>query len=99
MGASQTLIRRIFFAEGMLISFSGAILGMLLGALVCWIQIQFGVVPLHAGGGSFIIDAYPVELQFMDFIYVFLLVLGIGLPAVWYPVRQIQRRYFEQKLA
>jgi lipoprotein-releasing system permease protein len=57
------------------------------------------VVPLHAGGGSFIIDAYPVELQFMDFIYVFLLVLGIGLPAVWYPVRQIQRRYFEQKLA
>ncbi len=99
MGAGQTLIRRIFFAEGMLISFSGAILGMLLGALVCWIQIQFGVVPLHAGGGSFIIDAYPVELQFMDFIYVFLLVLGIGLPAVWYPVRQIQRRYFEQKLA
>jgi len=98
MGADQTLIRRIFFAEGMLISFSGAILGMLLGALICWIQIQFGIVPLHAGGGSFIIDAYPVELQFMDFVYVFLLVLGIGLPAVWYPVRQIRKKYFEQKL-
>jgi lipoprotein-releasing system permease protein len=98
MGANETLIKRIFFAEGMLISFSGAIFGMLLGALICWIQIQFGIVPLHAGGGSFVIDAYPVELQFVDFLYVFLLVLGIGLPAVWYPVRQIKKKYFEQKL-
>jgi lipoprotein-releasing system permease protein len=97
MGAGEPLIKRIFFFEGMLISFSGAILGMLLGALICWIQIRFGLVPLQ-GGGSFIIDAYPVELQFMDFVYVFLLVLGIGLPAVWYPVRQIKRKYFEQKL-
>jgi lipoprotein-releasing system permease protein len=99
MGANETQIKRIFLAEGILISFSGAILGMLLGALICLIQIWFGVVPLHAGGGSFIIEAYPVELQFRDFVYVFLLVLGIGLPAVWYPVRQIKKKYFEQKLA
>jgi lipoprotein-releasing system permease protein len=98
MGANETLIKRIFLAEGFLITFSGAILGMLLGGLICLIQIWFGVVPLHAGGGSFIIEAYPVELQFIDFVYVFLLVLGIGLPAVWYPVRQIKKKYFEQKL-
>ena len=83
----------------MLISFSGAILGMILGTLICLIQIVFKVVPLHAGGGSFIIDAYPVELQLIDFVYVFLLVIGIGLPTVWYPVRQIKKKYFEQKLA
>lgn len=98
MGANETLIKRIFFAEGLLISFSGAILGMLLGALICWVQIQFGIVPLQAGGGSFLIEAYPVEIQFIDLVYVFLLVLGIGLPAVWYPVRQIKTKYFEQKL-
>ena len=98
MGADETLIKRIFLAEGIMISFSGAILGMLLGALICLIQIWFGVVPLHAGGGSFVIEAYPVELQAIDFVYVFLLVLGIGLPAVWYPVRQIKKKYFEQKL-
>lgn len=99
MGASEKLIRRIFFAEGLLISLSGAIIGMALGALICWVQIQFGVVPLHAGGGSFVVDAYPVEMQLIDFVYVLLLVLGIGFPAVWYPVRQIKKRYFEQKLA
>lgn len=98
MGASETLIKRIFFAEGILISFSGAILGMILGTLICFVQIQFGIVPLNAGGGSFVIDAYPVELQFIDFIYVLLLVLAIGLPAVWYPVHQIKKKYFEQKL-
>lgn len=98
LGADDKLIRRIFFAEGMLISFSGAIFGMILGAVVCLVQIFFGVVPLHAGGGSFIIDAYPVQLQLIDFIYVFLIVLGIGLPTVWYPVRQIKRKYFEQRL-
>lgn len=99
LGASDKLIRRIFFAEGMLISFSGAILGMILGTLICLIQIVFKVVPLHAGGGSYIIDAYPVELQLIDFVYVFLLVIGIGLPTVWYPVRQIKKKYIEQKLA
>lgn len=99
MGANETLIKRIFFTEGMLISLSGAIFGMLFGALVCWIQIQFGIVPLHAGGGSFIVEAYPVDLQIRDFVYVFLLVLGIGLPAVWYPVKQINKKYFSAKLA
>jgi len=98
MGANETLIKRIFLAEGFLITFSGAILGMLLGAMICLIQIWFGVVPLHASGGSFIIEAYPVELQAIDFVYVLLLVLAIGLPAVWYPVRQIKKKYFEQKL-
>jgi lipoprotein-releasing system permease protein len=98
MGANEILIKRIFFAEGFLITFSGAILGMLLGALICWVQIQFGIVPLHAGGGSFVVDAYPVELQFIDFVYVFLMVLAIGLPAVWYPIHQIKKKYFEQKL-
>lgn len=99
LGADNTLIKRIFFAEGMLISLSGAVFGLLLGALVCAAQIIFGLVPLQAGGGSFIVDAYPVELQIADFMYVFLMVVGIGLPAVWYPVRQIKQKYFEQKLA
>jgi lipoprotein-releasing system permease protein len=98
MGANETLIKRIFFAEGFLITFSGAILGMILGALICWVQIQFGVVPLHSGGGSFVVEAYPVELQFIDFVYVLLMVIGIGLPAVWYPIHQIKKKYFEQKL-
>jgi len=95
LGADEKLIRRIFFVEGLLISVFGAFLGMLLGALICQVQIVFGIVPLHAGGGSFVIDSYPVELQWIDFLYVSILVLAISLPAVWYPVRQINKKYLK----
>lgn len=99
MGADPPLIKRIFMAEGMLISLSGAILGLMLGGLVCWLQWQFGLVPLEGGSESFIIDAYPVEMQVTDFVYVFLTVFIIGLLAAWYPVRQISTKYLHQKLA
>ncbi|MFO7924665.1 MAG: FtsX-like permease family protein [Bacteroidales bacterium] len=91
MGASERLIRRIFLFEGWMISAVGAFAGLLLGLLICVVQMKFGVVKLH-GSGSFIIDAYPVEIQFPDFIYVFLTVLLIGFFAALIPVRYISKR-------
>lgn len=99
MGAGNRLIKRIFLTEGMMISFSGAILGLTLGALVCWIQQRYGVIPLKGGSGSFIIDAYPVQMQVMDFVRVFLTVFIIGFAAAWYPVRQISKKYLAEKLS
>lgn len=99
MGADHPLIKRIFMAEGLLISLSGAIFGLLLGGFICWLQQQLGLVPLEGGSESFVIDAYPVEMRATDFIYVFLTVFAIGLLAAWYPVRQISGKYLQQKLA
>lgn len=101
MGASKKLIRRIFFTEGLLITLAGALAGMLLGALVCWIQIQFGIVPLQAGSetGTFVIDAYPVQMQAMDFLKVLLIILIIGVPASWIPAQRIAIAYLNQRLA
>jgi lipoprotein-releasing system permease protein len=99
MGASNKLIKRIFLTEGLLISLSGAFLGILLGAVICWIQQRYGVIKLEAGSGSFVIDAYPVKMQVKDFMYVFLTVLAIGYAAAWYPVRQISRKYLQMKLS
>ncbi len=99
MGADPILIKRIFLVEGLLISLSGAIFGLILGGVICWIQQQFGLVPLESGSESFVIDAYPVEIRATDFLYVFLTVFVIGLLAAWYPVRQISRKYLQQKLA
>ncbi|MCF8303762.1 MAG: ABC transporter permease [Bacteroidales bacterium] len=94
MGASNKLIRQIFLVEGLMISLSGAILGLLLGALISWLQIEFGLVQLQAGA-TFIIDAYPVEMQLMDFVYVFITVFLIGIAAAWFPVRQISKKYLQ----
>jgi lipoprotein-releasing system permease protein len=99
LGAGPPLIKRIFMVEGLMISLSGAILGLLLGGLICWLQQQFGIVPLEGGSESFVIDAYPVEMRAKDFLFVFLTVFGIGLLAAWYPVRQVSRKYLHLKLA
>ena len=91
MGASQLLIRRIFLAEGVMISLIGALLGLTLGAFVCWLQIRFGLIRLGSADSSFVVNAYPVNMQIIDFIVVFLTVLAIGFAAAWYPVYNIKK--------
>lgn len=96
LGATNPLIRRIFLFEGLLISVIGVILGLIIGTFICFLQDKFHLVKLH-GSGSFIIDAYPVVLQPMDFIYVFLTVFLIGFLASYLPVRRISKRYLYQQ--
>jgi len=98
MGADDTSIRKIFLSEGMLISLIGAIAGIALGALICWLQQHYGIVKLQGGSGAFIIDAYPVKMKFTDFIWVFITVFLIGFAATWYPVCKIAGKLRDQKL-
>ena len=98
MGANNKLIRKIFLVEGMMISLLGGILGLLLGGVITWLQMEFGLLRLGPGEGSFVVDYYTVDMQFMDFVYIFLTVALIGLISAWMPVRQISRKYFMQKL-
>jgi lipoprotein-releasing system permease protein len=67
MGANKKLIRDIFLAEGALISFTGAIMGLLLGGIICWLQLQFGLVSM--GMQSSVTESYPVKIVFSDFLY------------------------------
>jgi len=90
MGAPNKLIRNIFLLEGWLISIIGAFGGLLLGALISWIQQQFGIIRFPE---TFIVTNYPVEMQIMDFIYVFFTVVMIGFVASWYPVRYITKKH------
>jgi lipoprotein-releasing system permease protein len=88
MGAGINQIRRIFMLEGLMITLSGAIGGLVLGFLVCLAQMKFGFVKL-GGSGSFVIDAYPVKMEGLDFVYVFITVLVIGIFAAWFPAKKI----------
>jgi lipoprotein-releasing system permease protein len=98
MGANNQLIKRIFLFEGIMISIGGALLGMLLGGLISWVQQEFGLISLGGGGGTFVVDAYPVQIKAMDFLIVFATVITLGLLAAWYPVKQISSKYLQQKL-
>jgi len=88
MGASKKVIRRIFLIEGIMISLSGALLGIILGGLVSWLQMRFGIIGIQAEG-TFIIDAYPVYVKAIDFLLVTITVFGIGLLASVLPVKNI----------
>ncbi len=91
MGASQGLIQRIFLLEGVLISFIGALVGLTLGGIICWIQIRFGLIRLGSADSSFVVSAYPVYMQITDFIVVFMTVMAIGFLAACYPVYNIKK--------
>ena len=92
LGASNKQISQIFMFEGRMIAAAGAVLGIILGLLLCWIQIQFGVVSLGRSSGSFVVDAYPVSVHASDIALVFVTVLVVGWIAVWYPVRHLSKR-------
>ena len=91
LGAAQPLVKRIFLVEGWLISVIGACSGLLLGAILCFLQLKFGWVRLGSPGSTFVVSAYPVHMQIMDFVFVFVTVILIGLVATWYPVYNIRK--------
>ncbi len=84
MGAEIKTIQRIFMYEGILITVIGATIGLVLGTLICIIQIKYKIVPMSEG---FVVDAYPVSLLLSDYISILACVLIIGFLASWYPVR------------
>ncbi|MCI6120142.1 MAG: FtsX-like permease family protein [Prevotella sp.] len=92
LGATDKQIVRVFLFEGRMISTIGALAGIAVGLLLCWIQQRWGVVGLGRSSGSFIIDSYPVSVHPEDVIIIFFTVLAVGYSAVWYPVRYFSKR-------
>ena len=95
LGASNKQVSRIFLFEGRMIAVAGAVIGILLGLLLCWLLQRFGLVALGSSSGSFVVDAYPVSVQLTDIILVFITVVAVGWLAVWYPVRHLSKRLLQ----
>lgn len=81
LGANNSFIKLIFFSEGIFISLSGCILGIVTGLLFCVLQIKYGIVKMD--GTDLITDTYPVKMKPSDFFLVFGTVLIISIIASW----------------
>ena len=92
LGANEHQITRIFLFEGRMISTIGAVVGILVGLLLWWLQQQFGLVRLGSSEGSFVVDAYPVSVHPWDIVLIFFTVIAVGYLSVWYPVRYFAKR-------
>ncbi len=92
LGATEQQITRIFLFEGRMISAIGAVLGIILGLLLCWLQQQYGIVRLGSSEGSFVVNAYPVSVHPWDILLIFITVISVGFLSVRYPVRYFSKR-------
>ena len=92
LGATDAQICTIFRLEGHIISLAGALLGLTLGAVLCWIQQEFGLVTMGDSEGSFIVEAYPVSVYLTDILLVLVTVLVVGWLAIWYPVKYLANK-------
>ena len=92
MGAPDETIARIFLFEGWLISFSGIVIGLLLGVGISFLQQRYGLLKLGGTPGAYLVDAYPVIVKLTDVVLTFLIVCMICLSTIIYPIRNLKKR-------
>jgi len=92
LGATDSQICSVFRLEGHIISLAGALLGLLLGGVLCWVQQEYGIVTMGDSEGSFIIETYPVSVYWTDILLILVTVLVVGWLAIWYPVRYLSKK-------
>ena len=87
LGAPDGLLRRIFLAEGWLVSLLGMAIGLILGIVIVLLQQRFGLVPMP---GNFAVSSYPVALKFSDILWTVIGVAGVGFLMALIPSRKLE---------
>ncbi|MEQ1584262.1 MAG: FtsX-like permease family protein [Cyclobacteriaceae bacterium] len=96
LGSHDHLIRKIFLSEGALIAFIGAIAGLVLGGVICWLQDTFGLVGM--GMENAIVSNYPVKMRLADFVLTSGVIIFITILVSFYPARLAARSYSIESL-
>lgn len=92
LGMTRKRIGRIFLFEGVLVSLIGALVGLVIGILLCLGQQHYGWLKFP---GNFSIQYYPVEIQTGNLVLIFFTVLVIGIGASWLPLRLLPKKFFQ----
>ncbi len=91
IGLSHYQIKMVFFLNGLLTSFMGLFIGLLLGGILSWIQIEYGIVKF--GDGLTSIEAYPIKLIATDFLKVTAMVSLVCLISSLVPLIGFKKRF------
>jgi lipoprotein-releasing system permease protein len=91
LGATPTLIRNIFLAEGALISFLGAVAGLIIGGLLCYLQDTVGLVGM--GMENAIVANYPVDIRATDFLLTIAVIILVSAIVSFRPAVLASRAY------
>lgn len=91
MGADQTIIRKVFLTEGALVAVIGTIIGLALGAVLCLLQENFGLVSM--GMENSVTEGYPVKMIFSDFLFITIAMIGITFLVSYRPAQVATRTF------
>lgn len=91
MGMPARSIRRIFFAQGVVIGVVGTGIGLVLGLFTAWAVDAYHLIPLEST--VYFIDHLPVATQPADVTLIVLASLGIAALATIYPAAQAAKLY------
>lgn len=87
-GTPRKFVFRIFFFEGLLISGRGIFFGLILGYLVCFLQIKFSLITMPNSNG----EAFPVNVTWGDGVLIFILVSILAIFFSYFPVKYLIRK-------
>jgi len=93
LGAPRRMIMQIFLISGMIIAIGGGLAGLSIGGLISWGQETYGWIKFPTSG-SFIVEAYPVDIQLSDFLIVGIGFVFAGFLTSVYPVLRMKRMFF-----
>lgn len=80
LGVSRRGIGEIFRLQSLYITFLGGIIGIMIGIVLCLLQMQYGFIKLNGDEADLVISSYPVALKFKDII---LTLLAIGITGLF----------------
>ncbi|MBQ3846832.1 MAG: ABC transporter permease [Bacteroidales bacterium] len=75
LGATDSLVRRIFVMEGWMISLLGLAIGLLIGVAFALLQQKFGFIKMP---GNYVVTSYPIVLKLTDILWTVAGVAGVG---------------------
>lgn len=91
MGMPARSIRRIFFAQGLVIGLVGTLTGLVIGLIAAVVVDRYRLIPLDPS--VYFIDHLPVDTRLFDVALIVLASLAIAALATLYPARQAARLY------
>ncbi len=87
MGVNLDKVKAIFGYEALLINGYGAVIGLCMGLLVCYFQMNFNFISMPTNVGAI---PYPVEIRWFDIVLIFSLVLSLGTITSYFAIRKIK---------
>ena len=83
MGMPRQSIKKIFLFEGILVGATGIITGLIIGTIVCYLQMRYNFYPLDPT--KYIINAMPVEIRISDLFAIGIMAMLLTFFAALYP--------------